>query len=466
FRETAPGAATEKMFLDDAGKPTDASITGHRASGVPGAVAGQWALHAKLGKLKWAALVAPAIALARDGFPVNAYLANALASPRSGARMIKFPATAALWFPGGKPVTEGTVVKLPELATTLERIAKSGPDGFYKGPTAQAIVDEMKRGGGLITAADLAGYQPVWRDPLRTTYRGYSITTMPPPSSGGIVLSMTAGMLRDVELGTLPWHGTEHLHRLVEVWKRSFAARNELLGDPKFVKDIPVTKLMSRAYQDELAKTITDRALPAKEVTAMFDGTHTTHLCVVDGAGMAVALTTTLNTSFGSGVTVTGAGFLLNNEMDDFTAKPGTPNVFGLVQGIANKIEPGKRMLSSMSPSIVENDQGEVVMVAGAAGGPRIITAVWQTISNVLDFKQGAAAAVGNPRVHHQHLPDKLRVEPSSIDRATEEALRAKGHTVEWSREGDLGTVTAIVRGAAGWEGAADPRGAGGAVGD
>jgi gamma-glutamyltranspeptidase/glutathione hydrolase len=454
------------MFLDAKGNPTADSIVGHRASGVPGAVAGLWALHGKLGKRKWAELVAPAIALARDGFEVNAYTAEALGSPRSSARLQKFPATAAVWYPGGKPVAAGTRVQLPELATTLERIAKQGPDGFYKGPTAKAIVDEMQRGEGLITAADLAGYRPVWREPLRATYRGHTITAMPPPSSGGIVIAMTAGLLKDVDVGKLPWHGTEHVHRVVESWKRGFAARNELLGDPKFVKDMPVGKLLSPAYLEALAQTITDKATPAKEVPALLDGKHTTHLCVVDGSGMAVALTTTLNTSFGSGVTVPGAGFLLNNEMDDFTAKPGAPNLFGLVQSATNKIEPGKRMLSSMAPTIVEDDQGALVMLTGAAGGPHIITAVWQTISNVIDFRQSAGAAVANVRFHHQHLPDVIKLDPGSIDRATEDALRAKGHTLAWQSELWLGTVNAIVRGKSGWDGAADPRGAGAAAGD
>jgi len=471
FREVAPAAATSTMYLDDQGTPTDASLVGHRASGVPGSVAGLWALHQKLGKKPWAELVAPAVALARDGFEVDKQLARALTNPTAMQRLRRFPASAAQWFRpvagGASPLGVGDKVTQPELAATLERIAAKGPDGFYKGETAAAIVAEMKRGGGLITADDLAGYAPIWREPLRFTYRGHTITSMPPPSSGGVALAITAGMLKDVELAKAGWHSQHHVHWLAEVWKRAFAARNEVLGDPAFVKDMPVAKLLAPATHAALAKTIGDRATPSKDVAPLREGLHTTNLSVVDGSGLAIALTTTLNTSFGSGVTVTGAGFLLNNEMDDFAAKPGAPNTYGLVQGVANKIEPGKRMLSSMTPTIVEGPQGELVMVLGGQGGPRIITAVWQALSNVLDFGMPAAAAVANPRVHHQHLPDVVRVEASAIDRATEEGLRAAGHTLDWSLPPmSFGSVTLIAKSARGWDGAADPRKGGAAMGD
>ena len=463
FREVAPAAATADMYLDKTGTPTKASLVGDLAVGVPGSVAGLWALHHKLGKLPWKQLVEPAIALARDGFAVDEVLHKSIEARAS--RLLEFPKTGAIWVPDRVPLAAGASVAIPELATVLERIRDKGPDGFYKGDTAKAIVDEMKAGGGIITAADLASYQPVWRDPLRFAYRGHSIVSMPPPSSGGIVLAMTAGMLRKVELGKLPWHGVEHVHWLIEVWRRAFAARNELLGDPAFIKEMPIAKLTSDAYADKLAATITDRATPSKEVAALLEGNHTTNLCVVDAAGMAVAMTTTLNTSWGSGVTV--SGFLLNNEMDDFTAKPGSPNTFGLVQGVANKIEPGKRMLSSMSPSIVENAKGDVVIVAGAGGGPRIITAVWQTISNVIDFAAKADAAVARPRVHHQHLPDVVFVEADSVDQPTDDKLRALGYKLDYPPEArEFGAVTAIVRTGDGWEGAADPRGGGAALGD
>jgi gamma-glutamyltranspeptidase/glutathione hydrolase len=465
FRETAPAAATETMFLDKDGKPTDRSLVGHLASGVPGSVAGLWTLHKKLGKKPWKVLVAPAIALARDGFVIDKVLAKNLASPRLAEHLKRSPASAAIWL---APRSPDAKVTIPELAATLERIAARGPDGFYQGETAAAIVAEMKSGGGIITAEDLAGYKPIWRDPLRFSYRGHAIASMPLPSSGGIVMAMTAGMLRKTELEALPWHGAEHVHALAEVWRRAFTVRNELLGDPAFGKAPPLGTLLSEAYLDKLAATISpDRATPSKDVAPLLEGNHTTNLCVVDGRGMAVALTTTLNTAFGSGVTVAGAGFLLNNEMDDFSAKPGEPNTFGLVQGVRNKIEPGKRMLSSMSPSIIEDAKGQLVMVVGAAGGPRIITSVWQTISNVVDFGQGAGLAVASPRLHHQHLPDRLRVEAEALDRETDAALRAKGHALDWSEERRaFGAVNAIVRAKAGWEGSADPRGGGAAMGD
>jgi gamma-glutamyltranspeptidase/glutathione hydrolase len=463
FREVAPAAATADMYLDKDGKPTDGSLRGDRAVGVPGSVAGLWEMHKKLGKKPWKDVVAPAIALARDGFEIDDKLHQSLVAV--AMLLVKSPATAAIWLPNRVPRAKGDKVAIPALAEVLERIAERGADGFYKGETAAAIVAEMKAGGGLITAEDLAGYRVAWRAPLRFTYRGYSVVAMPPPSSGGIVLAMTAGMLGKLELGKLAWHGAEHVHWLVEVWRRAFAARNELLGDPAFVKDMPIARLVSRDYIDKLFATITDKATPSKQVTALLEGDHTTNLCAVDDSGMAVALTTTLNTGFGNGVTV--AGFLLNNEMDDFTAKPGSPNTFGLVQGAANKIEPGKRMLSSMSPTIIEDTKGELFMLAGAGGGPRIITAVWQTISNVIDFARHADLAVAAPRIHHQHLPDVVSIEAEAIDRPADDALGAMGYKLHWGEpKRAFAAITAIVRSDAGWDGASDPRGGGAAIGD
>jgi gamma-glutamyltranspeptidase/glutathione hydrolase len=467
FREVAPAAATPSMYLDDKGNPTDASLVGHRASGVPGAVAGMWALHQKLGKKPWAELVKPAVALARDGFEVDSFLSSSLGHESTKKRMLKSPASAKQWYVNGAPLAVGTKVTQPELAVVLERVAEKGPDGFYKGETAAAIAEEMKRGGGLITEKDLADYAVEWRTPLSFKYRGNAVTSMPPPSSGGIVLAMAAGMFADIELGKLPWHGDEHVHRLAEVWRRGFAVRNEVIGDPKFVKALPLEKLLSPAYHAELAKTVTDKATPSKDIQPPREGSNTTNLCVVDAKGMAIVITTTLNTAFGSGVTVEKAGFLLNNEMDDFTAKVGTANTFGLVQGAANKIEPGKRPLSSMSPTIVEDAKGNVLMLVGAAGGPRIITAVWQALSNVIDFKLGAANAIANPRVHHQHLPDLVRLEAMSVTREVEQALIARGHQADWSwGKREFGAANAIVKSPTGWDGAADPRGGGAAVGD
>ncbi len=467
FRETAPAAATETMYLDKAGNPTDKSRIGHLASGVPGSVAGLYELHKKLGKLPWKKVIAPAISLASDGFEIDHVLAKSLAHPMVLPLLERFPATAAIWLDHGKPKAENTVVKIPELAAVLERIRDKGPDGFYKGETAKLIVDEMNKGGGIITAEDLANYKPIWRDPIQFSYRGDTVYSMPPPSSGGIVLAMTAGMLRGLQLGKIAWHGVDHIHRLAEVWRRAFSARNALLGDPAYVKDMPIAKLTSQDYLDKLAATITMKATPSKDVPKLIEGIHTTNLCVVDGKGMAVALTTTLNGAFGSGVTIPGGGFLMNNEMDDFTAKPGSPNMFGLVQSAANKIEPGKRMLSSMSPTVVEDEHGDLKMLAGAGGGPKIITSVWQTLSNVIDFGEHADLAVASPRIHQQDLPDLLRIEAGSIDETTDKSLEAMGHHLDWGQVPRwFGAVNAIVRGDDGWEGAADPRGGGAAIGD
>lgn len=460
FRETAPAAATSDMY-DKA--PPHASLVGVLAVGVPGSVAGLCELHKKYGKTKWATLIAPAIKYARDGYEVRPHLARAVKSRQAMAPFSG--ALADMFVPGGAPVREGDLVKNPELAAVLEQIAAKGPDGFYKGAFATALVEVMKKEGGLITAKDLASYRPIWRQPLRVGYRGKTLMTMPPPSSGGVVIAMTANMLRALDVAKLGWHSTQHVHYLVEVWRRAFAARNEVLGDPKYVKNMQVAKLVSQAYADELVATITDRATPSKEVPALLGNLHTTNLSVVDGKGMAVALTTTLNTSFGSGVMVKGV--LLNNEMDDFATKPGEPNVFGLVQGEANKIEPGKRMLSSMSPTIVEDDKGELFMVVGAQGGPRIITSVWHTLSNVIDFGLPVAAAVAAPRFHHQHLPDDVALEAEAITKQTDEELRALGYTLVWSDSERTGAAAnAIVRTPDGWAGAADPRGGGTALGD
>jgi gamma-glutamyltranspeptidase/glutathione hydrolase len=463
FREVAPAAATADMYLDKDGNLTDKSVRGDLAVGVPGSVAGLFELHRKLGKKPWKDVVAPAIALATNGFEVSEklHLSIAALSPL----LTRYPATAAIWLPGGKPPATGDKVVNPELAAVLTRIAQRGPDGFYKGETAAAIVAEMQSGGGIITADDLAHYKAIWRAPLRFGYRGYSMVSMPLPSSGAIVLAMTAGMLGKIDLGKLPWYGAEHVHWLTEVWRRAFAARNELLGDPAHVKDMPISKLVSKSYLDKLFATITDKATPSTQVAALLEGDHTTNLCTVDASGMAVAMTTTLNTAFGTGITV--SGFFLNNEMDDFAAKPGSPNTYGLVQGAADKIEPGKRMLSSMSPTVVEDSRGQLFMLAGAGGGPRIITAVWQTISNVIDFGKSADLAVAEPRIHHQHLPDMIHVEAGSIDKAAEDQLRGMDYRLHWGEpKRAFGAITAIVRSAAGWDGASDPRAGGAAVGD
>ena len=459
FRETAPAAATPDMYKDD----PKGSLVGMRASGVPGSVAGLEALHKKYGKKKWRDVIAPAIALARDGYQLNRWQHMVLEIRNKVAPMTGD--LAAKYLVNGEPLPVGTLVKSPELATVLERIAAKGSAGFYKGETAKAIADAMKSGGGLITEKDLAGYKPAWREPIKVGYRGKQLYTMPLPSSGGIVIAMTANMLRNTDLAKLGWHSTQHVHWLVEVWRRAYAARNLALGDPAFVKNQLIAKLTSQAEADRLVATITDRATPSKDVPALLDGKHTTNLSVVDGKGMAVALTTTLNTSFGSGVVI--GGVIMNNEMDDFTTNPGKPNFFGLVQSEANKVEPGKRMLSSMSPTIIEDDKGELYMVVGSEGGPRIITSVWQTLSNVIDFGLPVDAAVAAPRIHHQHLPDDVVFENEAVTKDVDDELGALGYQRVWNNRGrSFAAANAIVRTSDGWAGASDPRSGGAARGD
>lgn len=464
FRETAPAAATADMYLGGDGNPvTERSLTGHLAAGVPGAVAGLYEAHKKYGTKPWAELVAPAIKLAREGFHVDPAFVDAIA--RNADRLNQFPASAALFLPGGAPPKTGDLWRSEDLAKTLERIAKSGPDGFYKGVTAELTAKEMKRGKGLITLKDLAGYRAKWRTPLRFQYRGKQIVSMPPPSSGGITLAILAGILERYELNKETWHSTRELHLTAEAMRRAFAARNSALGDPDFV-DVPLGRLTSREWLDSQAATINERATPSATISTGLgddgkDKKHTTHFSVVDGNGDAVALTTTLNTGFGSAVVVEGAGYLLNNEMDDFTAKPGSPNVFGLVQGASNAIAPGKRMLSSMSPTIVFDDAGKPLLVTGASGGPTIITATWQIVSNVLDHGMLLGDAVSAPRIHHQHLPDALTVEKNGLTPETRAALEALGHTL---RDGGwrIGDAPSILRGQDGWQGMAEPRQPGG----
>jgi gamma-glutamyltranspeptidase / glutathione hydrolase len=461
FRETAPAAATPTMFLDAAGTPTKDSVIGDRAVGVPGSVAGLWALHQQLGSKPWRDLVAPAIALARDGFAVDAVLHGSIEYKHK--LLATNAASAALWLPGGRARDAGERVQNPELAAVLERIAASGPDGFYKGETANAIVAEMQRGGGVIDAADLAHYTVERREPLVFEYRGLHVATMPLPSSGGIVFAMSANMLGARELAPMGWHSAEHVHWLVELWRRAFAARNMLLGDPKSVGADVVQRLLAPDFDAQLAATIGSNATPSTEVPPLIEGHHTTNLCTADGHGMAVALTTTLNTSFGNGVTVDG--FLLNNEMDDFAAKPGAVNTFDLQQGASNTIEPGKRPLSSMTPAIATDGSGNVTLVVGAGGGPRIITAVWQVMSNVVDFKQPVDQAVAAPRLHHQHMPDMVYAQQGGLTPDVESTLRAMGYTIKDVPGEELGAANAIVRDGAGWAGAADPRRGGAAMG-
>lgn len=472
YRERAPQAAHRDMYLDGDGNLTNASLLGHRAVGVPGSVAGMWAAHQRFGSLPWGWLVDPGVRLA-EGFVVRDRQAHSLASAEQDLRI--FAATAETFLPSGRPPRVGDTFRQPSLHATLERIRDRGRDGFYRGVTADLIVAEMERGDGIIVHEDLAGYQPAWRDPIVFTYRDHTVVSMAPVSSGGATLAAMAKILEGYELSVMPWHGTRHTHLLAEAWKRAYADRNAYLADPDFV-EMPIAAMMSVEYGAEQRSSLQmDRATPSLEVGPGL-GTpqrerNTTHISVVDGEGNAVAITTTINSFYGSKVTVTGAGFLLNNEMDDFAARPGTANQFGLVQGENNAIEPGKRMLSAMTPTIVVRPDGRLLLVLGSPGGATIITNVFQNISNAVDFDMDLVAAVHAPRIHHQHLPDRIQYEPGALTQHTIAALRAMGHTVEerfnpvsaYPYIGDIQAILVRLDGTL--EGWSDPRRGGAAIG-
>ena len=460
YRETAPHRATRDMYLDSLGEPTDRSLTGHLAAGVPGAVAGLTEAHHRFGRLPFAAVIGPAIGLARDGFLVDEYRSESIAG--DSARLGRFPASRASFLPGGAPPAAGTVLRQPDLATTLEAIRERGAAGFYQGAVADLIVAEMERGGGLISHEDLASYRAIWREPIAIQYRGYTIYSMPPASSGGVTMGEILNIMEGYD--PLPPFGSPGLvHLEAEAMRRAFTDRNTWLGDPAFVQN-PTDRLLSKSYAADLRKQIGERATP----TPVFapgprTGASTTHYSVVDTAGNAVSCTTTLNDSYGSAVTVTGGGFLLNDEMDDFATAPGKPNMYGLVQGEANAIAPGKRMLSAMTPSIVLDPEGRLLLVVGTPGGPRIITMVYHVISNVIDHRMTLPDAVVAPRMHHQGLPDTLAVERGGFPPATLDSLRARGHAI--GAGGYWGDVEAIIRTPSGWQGVSDPRRGGGGAG-
>ena len=461
FRETAPAAATRNMYIDEKGNVAPTSLTGHLASGVPGAVAGLYAAHQRHGKLKWRDVVAPAIELADKGFVVNERFARIA---KDDDRLVRFEGSAALFLPGGKPIEAGTHWRNLDLAATLRRIAEKGRDGFYTGETADLIVAEMKRGSGIITHADLAGYRAKWRDPIRFSYRNHRVVAMAPASSGGITLAVMANILEGYDLRASGPATAHTIHLIAEASRRAFADRNHFLGDPDVVK-IPTSILVDDEYAARQRRTIApNRATPSLEVRPALgevsESNETTHLSVVDAEGNAVALTTTINELFGSAVTIRGAGFLMNDEMDDFSAKPGSPNLFGLVQGEANAIAPGKRMLSAMTPTIVVSPKGEVLLVTGARGGPRIISAVFQIMSYVIDHGLPINKAMEAPRVHHQHLPDVLYHEKSALSAEEIADLTARGHKVQ-ERPGSVGSANSIMRVGSSWVGAPDPRSGG-----
>lgn len=460
YREIAPLAATRNMYVDASGTLTNRSVLGHLASGVPGAVAGMTEALRAHGTMSLADAMAPAIRLAEEGFVVDSALAASLMAAQG---LISRFAGKDAWLPGGVAPAVGTRFRQPVLARTLRHIASRGAEGFYRGPVADSIVAEMRRGGGIITAADLERYKPVWRQPLRTGYRGYTLLTMPPSSSGGITISETLNILETFP--SVPrWGSAAYVHRIASAYQLAFIDRNARLADPDFVA-VPIAELTSKEYARGLAARIRpDRATPTTVLGGVGrEGNETTHYSVVDRFGNAVATTTTINELYGSGVYIPGAGIFMNNEMDDFSAQPGTANLFGLVQGEQNAIAPGKRMLSAMSPTIVLDSAGRVLLVLGSRGGPRIITSTSQVILNILDHRMSLADAMSAPRFHHQALPDTVRYERNGFSAALRDSLAAMGHGL--TTYPSSGLVVAVMRVRGGWEGMVDPRSAGGARG-
>jgi len=462
YREMAPLAATRDMYLDASGKLTDRSLDGHLASGVPGSVAGMSEVLKKYGTMKLSDVLQPAIRLADEGFTVEAGFNRSVRG--DSARIARFGGSAFL--PDGAPPAVGSRFRQPDLARTLRLIAEKGPDAFYRGEIGDSLVAEMKRGGGIITKEDLANYQPRWRDPIRSSYRGYTLFTMPPASSGGIVITETLNILETYP-ALPPFGSAAYAHILGSAYQRAFIDRNAKIADPAFVK-VPLAQLTSKTYAKTLRATIdARRATPTltleQKMGTRAEGTETTHYSVVDGMGNSVATTTTTNGLYGSGVLVRGAGFFMNNEMDDLSAQPGTANQFGLVQGEANAVAPGKRPLSAMSPTIVLDPAGGLLLVLGARGGPRIITATSQVILNVIDHRMSIADAMSAPRIHHQALPDSLMYERGGLSQPVLDSLIRMGHGPKVVVS--VALANAIMRVKGGFEAVGDPRRPGGVVG-
>ncbi|MDQ6786785.1 MAG: gamma-glutamyltransferase [Acidobacteriota bacterium] len=435
YRERAPQAASRNVFVNKNGellKGEGSSTVGYRASGVPGTPAGLDYAFKKYGskKIKWAELVEPARALAQNGFVLSDRLANLFQTYKG--TLSKYDDSKRIFLNGGKFFEEGDILKQPELAQTLSRIETGGGREFYEGETARLIAADMKAHNGLITAEDLKNYQPSERVPLRGTYRGYEIITMPPPSSGGIVMLQTLNMLEKYDVRAMNFASSEKYHILTESLRRAFADRSEWMGDPDFTS-VPVAELISKNYADARRSTIDlNRATKSSDVKAGLvagkEPTETTHFTIVDADGNVVTNTYTINDLYGSRVTAKGTGVLLNDEMDDFAAQPGKANMFGLIQGEKNAVEPRKRPLSSMTPTIVLRKDGSLWFALGARGGPRIITAVLQTVINVIDHDMDIQQAIDAPRIHHQWFPDEIVSEPFGMSSDTRKALENLGH--------------------------------------
>ncbi len=441
FREMAPGAAFDDMYLDDNGDAVaEISQNGGLAAGVPGSVAGMYAAFQKYSKLKdWSTLLESAIQSAEKGFKLTHRQARLL--NKNKEKFDKYNTDPIVFT--YKKWKGGDLFVQSKLASTLQTIATHGQKGFYEGIVADQIVNQMKKSGGIITHEDLKNYEAIWRTPITAMYKGHKIISMPPPSSGGIALAQILGMVEKYDLSKYKLHSAAHIHLVAEAERRAFADRATHLGDSDFY-NVPTSTLLDKTYLENRMKDFdSQKASISKNIEEgeIKESLETTHFSIVDFYGNAVSITTTLNGGYGSKLVVATAGFILNNEMDDFSAKPGTPNMFGLLGAEANKIEPKKRMLSSMTPTIVEKN-GELLLVCGTPGGSTIITSVYQTVSNVIDFGMSATDAVVSPRFHHQWLPDKLRLEDTGFDPAVVMQLKALGHEVMVA--GKLGKVEAI----------------------
>jgi len=457
FREKAPAGASTNMYLDSAGNPVpDMSLYTHMASGVPGSVDGMIEAHKKYGKLPWAELVQPAIDLAANGFKITKHLAADL---NRNQGVFKKYNPGKSYFIKDTPWQEGDLLVQADLAKTLTYIRDKGREGFYDGVVADELVAEMKKGNGIMSKADLQNYHAVWRKAITGDYKGYKIITMPPPSSGGIALLQLLKSVESYPLRRWGYNQDSTIQLIVEAERRVYADRSKYLGDPDFYK-VPVDSLLNPAYIIGRMKSFNwNAATPSTSIQpgtfVGYESDQTTHYSIVDRDGNAVS--TTLNDSFGSKIVVAGAGFLLNNEMDDFSEKPGVPNMFGLIGGKANSIQPNKRMLSSMTPTIIEKD-GKLFMVVGTPGGATIITSVFQTILNVIEFDQSMQQAVASKRFHSQWLPDVVYVETGALDTATRQILEKKGYKIV--DKAGIGRVDAILKTKWGYyDGGADPRG-------
>lgn len=436
YREMAPKAASRNVFVDSTGnviRGEGGSTVGYRASGVPGTPAGLNYAFKKYGsgKLTWSDLIEPSRKLAQDGFVLSNRLAKLFLTYQRNLE--KYEDSKKIFLNGGKYFEEGDKLVQPELAQTLARMQKSGVKDFYEGQTAKLIADDMKAHKGLITLEDLKNYQPKERVPLRSTYRGYELISMPPPSSGGIAMFEVLNMLEKYDLRAMGNESSEKYHVLAEAMRRAFADRSEYLGDPDFVK-VPVSQLIDKKYALERGQTI-DLSKASKsadikpgDIAGFKEPTETTHFTVIDPQGTVVTNTYTINDLYGSGVTAKGTGVLLNDEMDDFAARPGTANLFGLIQGERNAVQGGKRPLSSMTPTIVLRKDGSLWFALGARGGPRILTAVLQTVINMIDYDMNIQQAIDAPRIHHQWNPDEIVAEPFGMSTDTRKALERLGH--------------------------------------